>query len=1843
MSFASLHQRIVEFVNKKHRTPQGERRRTKSLRLEHLEVRELMAADVLYRVNAGGSALADGWGADTSGSPSPYGNASAAKSTAKTVSNSIDMSHASVPTGTSSAIFKSERYDESTGADMQWNFAVTPGTYEVRLYFAETHSKSQKIGGRVFDVQIEGQTVLDNYDVFADVGGNKGVVKSFTINADSNIDVDFLRGVQNPSIKGIEILTTQVGNQLGSSQSSLSFPGTLIGNTVSKTVTLTNVGSSGDPSITVDPQQMQIVGNNAAQFSFSTPSNSPVTLAPGETLTVTVRFTAPDAAAKSATLRIPHTGTNSPLEIGLSGAGVATVSIGFGKSQLGGEISDRPTSMQFGPDGKLYVANQDGLIEVYTIVRNGANDYDVVSTQTITSINTIVNHNDDGTVNSSITDRLVTGLLVTGTASNPVIYVCSSDPRIGAGPSGNDLNLDTNSGILSRLTWNGSSWVKVDLVRGLPRSEENHASNGMALDPVTNTLYIAQGGHTNMGAPSNNFALLPEYALSAAILSVNLNAIGNTTYNIPTLDDENRATNNDANDPFGGNDGKNQARLVPGGPVQVYAPGFRNPYDLVITSSGKMYTIDNGPNGGWGNVPKNEGPAGNATNERNEPGNTHPDGLHLITGPGYYGGHPNPTRSNMANTFNTNNPQSPVSQNNAIESDYRAPGAENGALFTWGSSTNGLTEYRASNFQGAMKGNLLAASFDNSIKRIVLNAAGTSVVDEEQLFNSVGSTPLDVTTIDDNGIFPGTIWVCDIVNGNIYVFEPNDFGGGVSNPPPNPDDLDGDGYLNDDEIANGTNPNSSADRPADFDLDFVSNLLDNDDDNDSLLDTSDAFAIDANNGLTTPVGVSYLWENEGLPAGGLLNMGFTGLMTNGASNYASLYDTTKLTAGGAAGVLTLDDLGAGDALGSLNTQQQAFQFGVNVAAATGPFSAHTRVLAPFSGVTPTGQQSMGMFIGTGDQDNYLKIVLTANNGNPGITYVKEVNGVVTNGDFVPLSLPGIDMVDLYLTVDKATSTVQAGYKLENGTRINLGSPVSVPASWLSGAKALAVGIISSRGTAPPISATWDFLEVIPETVTPPPIPGGTPIYRVNAGGGALTGGWTADTKSSPSQYGNASAAKSTALSGSASINMSHPSLPAGTPSALFQSERYDETTGSDMQWNFAVTPGTYEVRLYFAETHSKSQKVGGRVFDVQIEGQTVLDNYDVFADVGANKGVMKSFIVTADNNIDVDFLRGTQNPSVKGIEIVKVSAPGTLGVNLQSHDFGSLVVGQTETLQIQLTNQGVEGDPSIVIDRNNTVLSGAGSGQYIANFTSAGAISLAPGQSTLIEVTFRPTVVGPAPTTLTIPHSGSNGAIIVAISGQGIAVPTSNPVAVFEVDSGGSMDSSSTYGSGSFKITNNSPSGLRISSVRLDMSKAFLPDIVFDPDGTAGDPVGKGFTADSGASQTGLSSNAFSLPLHTGYQALDLAFTNFDPGETFTFSADIDPSTIRGAAQPGPEESGSVSGFEMIGSQVTITFSDGSTLTSDLYRKGTSTVGSVVTLKNNPPAAPGLSFVGIGTTPATTGTANQTLRVTGTAGQTVQLLRVEGALHLSGVPGGGYDVDPYESNKAISASEQTVTIGASGFVDVPVTLTRAITEGGYNHFIAVVKTADGQTGESAHVLLKYEPGSNPPPPVPSDYVYRINAGGGALSGGWLADTNGSPSPYSNASAASSTTYSVSTSINTSHSSVPVGTPAALFQTERFDQTAGSDMQWNFAVDPGNYVVRLFFAETYSGAFQAGTRVFDVQIEGQTVLDNYDVWADVGANTGVVKSFNITADGNIDVDFLRGTQNPAVKGIEIVRA
>src|SRR5262249_34420661 len=289
-----------------------------------------------------------------------------------------------------------------------------------------------------------------------------------------------------------------------------------------------------------------------------------------------------------------------------------------GRSQMAPTFSSQevisgianPTSLQFGPDGRLYVSQQNGVIQVYTITQPTPGVWVATPSETINLIHDIPNHNDDGSLNTSVTDRQVTGILVTGTAANPVIYVTSSDPRIGS--NNIDTGLDTNSGILSQLTWTGTAWTKVDLIRGLPRSEEDHSPNGMALSAVGTKLYLVDGGNTNNGAPSSYFGNISEYTLSATVLEIDLaalNAMPDKTftyspgvtstykYDLPTLDDptvpndgrpgHETAGGLDVSGPFGGDNGLNQAILPANAPLRIFATGLRNAFDIVVTQAGK--------------------------------------------------------------------------------------------------------------------------------------------------------------------------------------------------------------------------------------------------------------------------------------------------------------------------------------------------------------------------------------------------------------------------------------------------------------------------------------------------------------------------------------------------------------------------------------------------------------------------------------------------------------------------------------------------------------------------------------------------------------------------------------------------------------------------------------------------------------------------------------------------------------------------------------------------------------------------------------------------------------------------------------------------------------------------------------------------------------------------------------------------------------------------------------------------------------------------------------------------------------------------------------------------------
>lgn len=272
----------------------------------------------------------------------------------------------------------------------------------------------------------------------------------------------------------------------------------------------------------------------------------------------------------------------------------------------------------------------------------------------------------------------------------------------------------------------------------------------------------------------------------------------------------------------------------------------------------------------------------------------------------------------------------------------------------------------------------------------------------------------------------------------------------------------------------------------------------------------------------------------------------------------------------------------------------------------------------------------------------------------------------------------------------------------------------------------------------------------------------------------------------------------------------------------------------------------------------------------------------------------------------------------------------------------------------------------------------------------------------------------------------------------------------------------STFNPSAFVVANDSANGERLTELRIDLSTAIFPDMVFDPNGNAGDLVYKDVTVDV---REGLSfqGRTYEQPRDGGYDVLVLRFSNFDRGDRFEFSVDVDPTSITGVAAPGPAESGSVGGLELVGATVTATFDSGHIIENQVYRMadagsaGSAHSGALAMLRLGAPPRPVVEIPGV-TTPAAVNNPDQIVRVVGPAGSPVTVLVVEGGLFTQGLPNGGFDLDPFEANSAVTVREYAAVVGLPGFVDVPVQLTKTTPESGIHYISAVFDDHYGVKG-----------------------------------------------------------------------------------------------------------------------------------------------------------------------------------------
>ncbi len=676
------------------------------------------------------------------------------------------------------------------------------------------------------------------------------------------------------------------------------------------------------------------------------------------------------------------------------------------------------------------------------------------------------------------------------------------------------------------------------------------------------------------------------------------------------------------------------------------------------------------------------------------------------------------------------------------------------------------------------------------------------------------------------------------------------------------------------------------------------------------------------------------------------------------------------------------------------------------------------------------------------------------------------------------------------------------------------------------------------------------------------------VYRINAGGAITLAGdstypdWAEDQQEAlnppPVQFAkkginspfvNADEAGDQTAGRNRADEIEYQSpVDAGINALLFNTQRWDPAVPAQhMIWRLPVVgERDYRVVLHFTELFGAG--VGSRVFDVLVEGQLRLDNFDILGQTGNLEKIVVSRSFDAvdldgDDHISVEFVAVVGIPVISAIELLDMSSENQAPI---AENPGDQVnePGDAVSLQILASDPdeddltfGAQGLPTglvispdglisgtidpgaeglfdvrvIIVDDGSPArgvfvpfrwVAGSAAPVLIDTIDDRMVLDTAPDEAidlnTIfeeaagLEMTFE--VFGNTNTevvdasingsTLTLAYTpGLRGAATVTVRATNTAGKFTDDTFVVQVDGGTPVAlvqitptsglGASTFNPNEIVIANESDGTLRIERVTIDLSNSLLMDMLFDPSGGAGDQGGKCLTPDTGATDTGfivpgsLCIDPFSVPKDGGYFAITLEFTDFDPGEVFKFSVDIDPTSIKKARTVG--ESGSVSGTELVGSVVTAEFTGGSTHVNDLFRVVTGGLGGSEAHVRASPAPPvALQIVGAEGDTGVFTNPNQSIRIVGPPGAAVRLLAVDATLNPEDSPDGGYDLDPFEANQAMNVIEYNVTLDGAGQKVVAVNLKKTTPGnglvGGLNHFMAVVNNA-GFEGRTSNKLI----------------------------------------------------------------------------------------------------------------------------------------------------------------------------------
>ena len=635
--------------------------------------------------------------------------------------------------------------------------------------------------------------------------------------------------------------------------------------------------------------------------------------------------------------------------------------------------------------------------------------------------------------------------------------------------------------------------------------------------------------------------------------------------------------------------------------------------------------------------------------------------------------------------------------------------------------------------------------------------------------------------------------------------------------------------------------------------------------------------------------------------------------------------------------------------------------------------------------------------------------------------------------------------------------------------------------------------------------------------------------RVNAGGAGYTDSagrlWQADTGFNTGK----AAAVTSAISGTAD-------------DPLYRTERWDPVTSPDLMYSFSVPAGWYHVNLHFAEIYSGVFFTGGRVFDVTIEDKLVLDNLDIFAEVGANAALVKGFDVeVVDGRLDIKFGPNVESPKVAAIEILQLLEPPQQAPQISSTPPPTALVGQAYIYDVNATGTPI---PIYSLDIAPTSMS-------INSVT--GLIQWTPDAAGEYDVTVR----------------AENGIGADSVQYFTIRVTEAGQFAV-RVNAGGAGYTDSAG---------------RLWQADTGFNTGKAAAVTSAISGTVDDPLYRTERWDPVTSPDLMYS--FSVP--AGWYHVNLHFAEIYSGVFFTggrvFDVTIEDRLVLDNLDIFAEVGANaalVKGFdvEVVDGRLDIKF--GPNVESPKVA-----AIEILQLLEPPQQAPQIS-----STPPPTALVGQAYIYD---------------VNATGTPIPIYSLDIAPTSMSINSVTGLIqwTPDAAGEYDVTVRAENGIGADSVQYFTIRVTEA-GQ------------------------FAVRVNAGGAGYTDSagrlWQADTG------FNTGKAAAVTSAISGTVDD-----------PLYRTERWDPVTSPDLMYSFSVPAGWYHVNLHFAEIYSGVFFTGGRVFDVTIEDRLVLDNLDIFAEVGANAALVKGFDVeVVDGRLDIKFSPNVESPKVAAIEIVQ-